>query len=168
MANEPKSDLTIELLYLQRWLAERHERANEALSLRAITILGFLGVEIAVFSVVVPKDFQYKLAVIISGFISAILFLGAIVCLSMVFRAKEFYWPSHDEVELAFELSPEDQLICLKTNLTTPKNRKLGIFANLERENRQMEIPFRYAVRFTLATQFSIVVLLGIMWGSRI
>jgi len=169
MEDKPeKNDLafTLEILGLQKWVAERHERANEAISNRSTTILGFLGLEIAVFAVLSPKSYTHPIYIAIAGLITSLLVLSTIFCLLLVLKTKHFLWPSEDKIERALSFSVKRQIVFLKEILSQPDARNHGIFYNLRRENRQLHKPFTFAIWLTFVTQISMLVLLATMWWS--
>lgn len=66
-----------QIVEYQMWLAERHESSNKTLSMRATTILGLLGLDVAIFDVVSPRLFTHEFAIAIIGGITDVFFLTA-------------------------------------------------------------------------------------------
>lgn len=126
--NQARHQSIYQLVEYQSWLAERHERSNETLSMRATSILGFRDLAAAIFAVVSPKLFTHEFVIAVIGGITAVLFLIAIGLLLLAPRDKEFHWPSFDFARELIYKDFENQTDFLSQAIYSSRDSSCNIF----------------------------------------
>lgn len=156
-------DSTILLTDYAKWLAERFERMNEAISHRASTFLGFLGVELTLLGQISVTDHPNDRLALAMTVLACALLIASIYFLLETLSTKDFDLPEWSDIQSVREEKIEN-ISKFPLDVLMHQRGNQAYFQSLDEENSTLAKNYSLALKLAFIAQIVVGLLIISRW----